>query len=155
MRLYASLVRQLGRTRVFAAIASRLLPPLDSRFRGHPPTTLGTDFPLCYLTVPGRRSGKPRTVPLLHIRDGDRVVVIASNWGRRDHPAWAVNLEAAGAAIFSVPGGRPSQVAVRRATGAERERYWPEALRIWPGYAGYRRRAGREIRVFVLEPRPD
>ena len=153
MKLYTSLVRQLGRTRAFAAIASRLLPPLDSRFRGHPPTTLATDFPLCYLTVPGRRSGEPHTVPLLHIRDCDRVVLVASNWGRPNHPAWALNLEAARYGTVTLPGDGTRPMTARRATGAELERYWPEALRIWPGYEGYRRRAGREIRVFVLEPR--
>ncbi len=43
-------------------------------------------------------------------------------------------------------------MASRRAGREERERYWAEALRFWPGYEGYRRRAGREIRMFVLEP---
>ena len=40
----------------------------------------------------------------------------------------------------------------RRAEGDELERYWAAALEVWPGYEGYRRRAGREIRMFVLEP---
>lgn len=155
MRAYTSLVRRLGRTRAFAAVASRLLPRLDLRFRRHPPTTLGTDFPLCYLTVVGRTNAEPRTVPLLHVRDGDRVVVIASNWGRRNHPAWARDLEAAGAASLALPGHDATEMSARRATGAERGRYWPEALRVWPGYEGYRRRARREIRMFVLEPRTE
>ena len=90
MRLYSDLVRQLGRTRAFAWLASRVLPPIDARFRGHPLTTLGTDFPLCYLTVRGRKSGELRTVPLLHVRDGERVVLIGSNWGQRKDPAWEI-----------------------------------------------------------------
>jgi deazaflavin-dependent oxidoreductase (nitroreductase family) len=149
---YAGFVRTLGRTRAFAWVASRLLPPIDTRFSRHPLSTVGTDFPLCYLTVRGRRSGEPRTVPLLHVRDGDRVVLIASNWGRRRHPAWALNLDAAGEASVADPGGRPRAMTSRRATAQECELYWAEALRIWPGYDGYRRRAGREIRMFVLEP---
>ena len=152
VRLYSGLVRQLGRTRAFAWVASRALPPVDRRFRSHPPTTLGTDFPLCYLTVRGRKSGEPRTVPLLHVADGERVVLIASNWGRRDHPAWALNLDAAGKASISLPGQAPRAMRSRRATSDERKRYWAEALAVWPGYEGYRRRAGREIRMFVLEP---
>lgn len=147
-------MRFLGRTRAFAWVASRVLPPIDSRLRAHPLTTLGTDFPLCYLTVRGRRSGEPRTVPLLHVRDGERVVLIASNWGRRDHPAWALNLEAAREAQVVVCNGPPRRMTARRATIEERERYWADALRFWPGYEGYERRAGREIRVFVLEPLP-
>ena len=57
-------------------------------------TSLGTGFPLCYLTTTGRRTGEARTVPLLHVADSERVVLIASNWGRRRHPAWALNLDA-------------------------------------------------------------
>jgi deazaflavin-dependent oxidoreductase (nitroreductase family) len=129
-----------------------VLPPIDSRFHERPLTTLGTDFPLCYLTVRGRRSGEPRTVPLLHVRDGERVVLIASNWGQRHHPAWALNLEAARAATIALPGEAPIEMTSRRATPEEVERYWVDAVRFWPGYDGYRRRAGREIKVFVLDP---
>ena len=152
MKLYSGLVRQLGRTRGFAWVASRLLPPLDSRFHDHPLTTLGTDFPLCWLTVRGRSSGELRAVPLLHVRDGDRVVLIGSNWGQRRDPAWALNLEAAGEATVEIPGEGRQSMTSRRATADELGRYWADALRFWPGYEGYRRRAGREIRMFVLEP---
>jgi deazaflavin-dependent oxidoreductase (nitroreductase family) len=151
VKAYSGFVRTLGRTRAFAWVASRALPPIDSRFREHPLTTLGTDFPLCYLTVRGRKSGEPRTVPLLHVRDGDRVVLIASNWGQRHHPAWALNLEAAGVATVAV-GDAETEMTARRAAEDEFERYWAEALRFWPGYEGYRKRAGREIRMFVLDP---
>lgn len=153
MRLYSNLVRQLGRTRAFAWVASRVLPPIDSRFHDHPLTTLGTDFPLCYLTVRGRRSGEERTVPLLYVRDGDRVVLIASNWGQRRHPSWALNLEAAGEATVEVTSEGALSMTSRRATPEEFGRYWADALRVWPGYEGYRRRAGREIRMFVLDPK--
>jgi deazaflavin-dependent oxidoreductase (nitroreductase family) len=152
VKLYSDLVRRIGRTRTFAWVASRVLHPVDTRFRRHPLSTLGTDFPLCYVTVRGRKSGELRTVPLLHVRDGDRVVLIASNWGRRHHPAWALNLEAAGEATVEVPGEQPRRMVSRRATADERERYWADALRFWPGYDGYRKRAGREIKVFVLDP---
>ena len=153
MNPYAAAVRSLGRTRGFAWVGSRVLHRLDAPFsrRRRSVTTFCTDFPLCYLTVTGRRSGEPRTVPLLHLADGDRVVLIASNWGRRRQPAWALNLDAAQRATVTVAGA-PRELSVRRATRAEFERYWGAALRIWPGYEGYRRRAGREIRLFVLEP---
>lgn len=153
MNPYAAAVRTLGRTRGFAWLGSRVLPALDRPFArsARSPTSLGTGFPLCYLTVAGRRSGLPRTVPLLHVADGDRVALIASNWGRAGHPAWALNLDAAAAAEITV-GGRTRPVRARRATADERERYWNEAVAFWPGYEGYRRRAGREIRVYVLDP---
>jgi deazaflavin-dependent oxidoreductase (nitroreductase family) len=150
---YAWLVRTAGRTRPFAWVASRVLPPLDARFVGRRRslTSLGTGFPLCYLTTTGRRTGEARTVPLLHVADGERVVLVASNWGRRNHPAWALNLDACPEARLTVD-GRERRVRARRASDEERRRYWAEAIRFWPGYEGYRRRAGRELRLYVLEP---
>lgn len=149
---YRALVQALGRTRWFTWVASRLLPPLDGRFVGRrrSVTSLGTGLPLCYLTTTGRRTGEARTVPLLHVADGERVVVFASNWGRTYHPAWAVNLDADPHATLSV-NEAAWRVVARRATLDEERRYWPAAERIYPGYAGYRKRAGRRIRVYVLE----
>ncbi len=153
MNPYAAAVRTLGRTRAFGWLGSRVLPALDRPFAhsARSPTSLGTGFPLCYLTVSGRHSGLSRTVPLLHVADGDRIVLIASNWGRGQHPGWALNLDAADEAEITVA-GRTRRVRARRATAPERERYWSEAVAFWPGYEGYRRRAGREIRVYVLDP---
>lgn len=153
MNPYAGAVRALGRTRTFAWIFSRVAPPIDARFRRRRRsfTSLGTSLPLCYLTTTGRRTGEERTVPLLHVRDGDRVVVFASNWGRRSHPGWALNLEAAAEARVAVNGAE-HRCRARRATTGEEARYWDEAVAFWPGYDDYRIRAGREIRVFVLEP---
>ncbi len=153
MNPYAGTVRTLGRTRAFAWVFSRVLPPIDARFsrRGRSLTSLGTDFPLCYLTTTGRRTGEARIVPLLHVADGERVVLIASNWGRQNHPAWALNLDANHEARVAVDGVERSYRA-RRATPEEESRYWRDAVAFWPGYDDYRGRARREIRMFVLEP---
>jgi deazaflavin-dependent oxidoreductase (nitroreductase family) len=150
---YAGAVRRLGRTRGFSWVAALVLPPIDGLFarRRRSLTSFATDFPLCYLTTTGRRTGEPRTVPLLHVSDGDRIVLIASNWGRRKHPAWALNLDAKPEARVAVDGVERTYRS-RRATPDERRRYWQHAVEFWPGYDGYRARAGREIRVFVLEP---
>ena len=153
MNPYRTLVQALGRTRGFTWLAARVLPPLDARFVGRrrSVTSLGTGFPLCYLTTVGRRTGEPRTVPLLYVADGDRVVLFASNWGKPAHPAWALNLGAVPAVEVSID-GVSREMRGRRATADEEPGYWSQAQVMYPGYAGYRRRAGREIRVFVLEP---
>ena len=153
MNPYRALVERLGTTQAFAAVASRVLPQLDARCKGRrrSVTSFGTGFPLCYLTTTGRRSGQQRTVALLYVADGERIVVFGSNWGRREHPAWALNLEADPCALVEIEGvERPMRA--RRAGPAEAERWWPLADAFYPGYASYRRRAAREVRVIVLEP---
>lgn len=154
MRSYAALVRTLGKSSAFAWVASRLLPPIDLRFRGRRRslTSLGSGFPLCYLTTRGRRSGRERTVPLLYVPGDDgALVVIASNWGRARPPAWSLNLAAAGAGIVTIA-GQAQSVCARPATAAEAERYWARAVELWPAYESYRRRAGRDVPLFVLHP---
>jgi deazaflavin-dependent oxidoreductase (nitroreductase family) len=90
-------------------------------------------------------------VALLYVADGDRIVVIGSNFGKRHDPAWSLNLLASPGATVTIDGVERAMRA-RLASSEEGERYWAEALRFWPGYGGYRKRAGREIRLFVLEP---
>ena len=50
--------------------------------------------PILLLTTVGRRSGEPRTMPLIHRTDGDRFVVVASKGGWKDNPLWYENLRA-------------------------------------------------------------
>ena len=154
MNPYAGLVRTLGRTRAFAAVARHALPPVDRRFRDrrHTLASIGTDLPVCYLTTRGRRSGLERTSPLLYLDDGDAVVVAESNWGQRSRPEWALNLDAEPQAELTIS-GETRPVRARGASFDEEARYWPLLLEIWPGWDGYRRRAGRSIGLYVLEPR--
>ena len=51
-------------------------------------------LPVVWLTTTGAKTGKERTLPVLGLRDGDRWVVVASNWGNETHPAWYYNLRA-------------------------------------------------------------
>ena len=59
-------------------------------------------LPVAMLTTTGARSGRPRTVPVLTIPDGNALVVIASNFGRPRHPAWCRNLQAHPRATITV-----------------------------------------------------
>lgn len=59
-------------------------------------TGLVTGLPMIMLTTTGAKSGRPRTLPLVGLRDEGRVIVIASSYGRSRHPAWYHNLRATG-----------------------------------------------------------
>jgi deazaflavin-dependent oxidoreductase (nitroreductase family) len=109
------------------------------------------DNDMCLLTTTGRRTGNPHTVPLLYLRDGDRLVVIAS-WGGRDrHPEWYLNLLADPAAVVQVLGER-WVIRARTASAEERSIWWPRVLDAYDGYAEYESRTDREIPVVFLDP---
>ena len=108
-------------------------------------------LPELYLTVRGRKSGIPRTTPLLYVPHDGRYLVAGSNWGQPALPVWVLNLTAAMAADVEIHGQR-RQVTVRQVEGEERERLWQVMLRLWPNYAHYAERTDRVIPVFELTP---
>lgn len=118
----------------------------------HTFASLVTGLPVVMLTTTGRKSGGRRTVPVLGLPNGGGIAVIASNFGRRRHPAWYYNLRAHPEAEVSVRGER-RRVVAREAEGEERECIWRQGLGIYPAWAAYERRApGRRIPVMVLSP---
>ncbi len=108
--------------------------------------------PVLLLTTTGRKSGEPRTAPVLYLADGPGLVVIGSNAGNARPPAWSLNLEANPDAEIEVRGQRRS-VRARIAEGEERADLWRRANDQYGGFDEYRERTARPIRVFVLEPR--
>jgi deazaflavin-dependent oxidoreductase (nitroreductase family) len=104
------------------------------------------------LSTQGRRSGEPRTTPLIHRTDGDRWVVVASKGGAPANPGWFENLIAEPQATIQVQG---EQVPVRAtvAEGEERARLWSKMAEAWPAYDDYQARTDREIPVVVLSRR--
>jgi deazaflavin-dependent oxidoreductase (nitroreductase family) len=104
------------------------------------------------LSTRGRRSGEPRTTPLIHRTDGDRWVVLASKGGAPANPGWFENLLAEPQATIQVQG---EQLPVRAAAaeGDERARLWSKMAEVWPAYDDYQARTDREIPVVVLSRR--
>jgi deazaflavin-dependent oxidoreductase (nitroreductase family) len=103
------------------------------------------------LTTTGRRSGEPRTTPLIYGRRGDDYLVVASKGGSPEPPAWYVNLREQPDVEVQVLGDRfPARA--RTATAEEKPELWQEMVRHWPDYDSYQRRTDREIPVVVLEP---
>jgi len=108
-------------------------------------------LPILLLTTTGRKSGRKRTMPLVYLPDGDNMVVIASNGGADQHPAWWLNLRANPQAEVQV-GPDAKKVVAAKATGEERERLWREVVELYHGYDEYRHMTEREIPVVVLRP---
>lgn len=101
----------------------------------------------------GAKSGIRRTIPLVYVRDGDDLVLIASKGGHPKHPAWFHNLRANPETTVQV-GREKRAVRARVATPEERPRLWQRAVDSWSGFASYQARIpDREIPVVVLERR--
>ena len=102
------------------------------------------------LTTTGRKSGEPRTVPLIFAADGERCIVVASKGGAPEHPRWYRNLVANPRVQVQIKSDRFSATA-RTLEGAERERCWALATAMWPSYGEYVKRTSRVIPVVALE----
>ena len=109
------------------------------------------NFPCLLLTTTGRKTGDVRTTPLIYGRDGDDYVVIASQGGRPNHPAWYLNLDKNPKVEVQVEAD--VFAATAQTSGADdRDRLWKMMAEIFPPYDDYQDRAAatREIPVVVL-----
>lgn len=109
------------------------------------------DNDMLLLTTRGARTGRPHTVPLLYLRDGDTFVVIASWGGRPYHPDWYLNLQSHPEAVVQVTAER-RRVHARTATPEEREFWWPRVQAAYKGYRVYQSHTDREIPLVFLTP---
>jgi deazaflavin-dependent oxidoreductase (nitroreductase family) len=130
----------------------RLLVPLDRRVlkaSNGKYTLFGpSSMPELLLTTTGRKSGQRRTSALSYLRDGDRILVLGSNFGQQHHPAWSSNLLADPHAWVAI-GGTEMAVTATLLAGTERDRALDRFL-AYPMYQAYRTRTDRELRLFAL-----
>jgi deazaflavin-dependent oxidoreductase (nitroreductase family) len=142
----------LSATRPFAWVARRIgwkLDPVLLRLTGGR-VGAGLMLPTAVLETRGARSGAVRRNALVYFHDGDDVIVIAAHLGLPTHPGWFHNLMATPEVTF---GGEPFRASVVDVD--DTARLWAAADRVFPPYAGYRRKAaesGRTIPVVRLTP---
>jgi deazaflavin-dependent oxidoreductase (nitroreductase family) len=149
-------VRSTAATRPLAWLYARIQQPLDrlvyrlSRRRATLSSWMA-GVQIVMLTTTGARTRKPRTVPVLAIRDADTLVLIASNFGRPRNPSWYYNLRADPRAYAEIAGAGAAYTA-RELSGEERDRCFRLGAEIYPGFDHYVGWAGRPIPVLRLEP---
>ncbi|HYJ20487.1 MAG TPA: nitroreductase family deazaflavin-dependent oxidoreductase [Solirubrobacterales bacterium] len=118
---------------------------------GH--TIPGVPGKMLLLDHVGAKSGVKRTSPLLYVKDGEDIVIVASKGGFPKNPAWFHNLKANPDTTVQV-GSEHLPVHARVAKPEERDRLWAMAVKAYHGYEDYAIRSkGREIPLVVLEPR--
>jgi len=110
-------------------------------------------MPIIELTATGAKSGKQHTLPLTGLPDGEKIALIASNFGQMHHPGWYHNLKANPECIVKKNGKVGTYVA-REANEQEHEHYFEMAVSYYIGYVTYKQRAkNRKIPVMILEPK--
>jgi deazaflavin-dependent oxidoreductase (nitroreductase family) len=133
-------------------VASRVDPKLMKLSRGRV-NLLGNMLPTVLLTAPGRKSGVERTVPLVYFTEGDDVILMASSFGRPKLPAWYHNVKASPDVTLTA-GGVSERYRASEVEGAERDRLYEKAQKVYAGYGIYEQKTAgiRTVPVLRLEP---
>jgi deazaflavin-dependent oxidoreductase (nitroreductase family) len=133
------------------AVQVRLYRLTDGRIGGR--WRIGAGFrkpvPVLLLDHAGRRTGRRYTVPLLYLRRGDDLVVVASQGGLPYHPQWYRNLLAAPDTTVQV-GAERRRVRARVASADEKAVLWPLLVDLYADFASYQSWTDRDIPVLVL-----
>jgi deazaflavin-dependent oxidoreductase (nitroreductase family) len=108
------------------------------------------DNDMLLLTTLGRRTGTEHTVPLLYLREGHRLVVIASYGGRPENPEWYRNLESHPQASAQIL-GHSIEVKATTMTAIEHSEWWPRVVDAYSDYDVYQSRTNRQIPVVWLD----
>lgn len=145
-----SLVHRMGATRIGIWVIGRVFSPLQQRLLlatgGR--VSLTGKLPVLLLTATGRRSGRPRTVPLFYLRDGDDLIVCNVRPPSEPPNPWPLNLRANPHVVVRIGGTTERRVA-REAGEQEVATYWPQLIEMWPAYERFFAET-RNRSIFVL-----
>jgi deazaflavin-dependent oxidoreductase (nitroreductase family) len=108
-------------------------------------------YPICLVTMIGRKSGEPREVALIHLPWQEKKLLVASQGGLDKHPVWYYNVKANPAIDIMVGGVKKSYLALQ-AEPEQKEALWPHLLSLYPDFDEYQARTDRDIPVFICEP---
>ncbi len=103
------------------------------------------------LTTTGRKTGQPRTTPLGYFKQEGNFVLIASNGGADQNPAWFYNLKSNPQVAIQI-GNTQMTVQAEQAGSEKREQLWSELVKMAPAYRQYTQRTKREIPMVILQP---
>jgi deazaflavin-dependent oxidoreductase (nitroreductase family) len=103
------------------------------------------------LTTTGRKSGRPHTVALGTIPEGDGWIVIGSNGGADSDPNWWLNMVAHPDVTLQV-NDQVLKARMQPINPADRDRIWNAVVATSKGYASYPKKTSRVIPLGWLRP---
>lgn len=107
--------------------------------------------PICLVAMTGRKTGKKREVPLMHVPHGEQEILVASLGGTSKNPTWYYNLKANPDITITVDGTERAYLA-REGSPDEKAALWPVIVDAYPPYDTYQARSDRDIPVFICDP---
>lgn len=145
-----SLVDRAGTTRLGTWVIGHIVSPLQRRLLlatgGR--VSLTGKRPVLLLTATGRRSGRPRTVPVFFLRDGDDLVVCNVRPPSERPNPWPLNVRANPKVSVRI-GSETEERVASEARGQEVDKYWPRLVEMWPAYERFFA-ATHERAIFTL-----
>jgi deazaflavin-dependent oxidoreductase (nitroreductase family) len=107
--------------------------------------------PVALLTTIGRKTGEPRVSPLLYLREGNRVILVASQGGAATNPMWYLNLKANPKVTIQIK-DEVLHLTARDATEQEKAEYWPKLVAMYSSFDDYQSWTDRVIPVVICDP---
>jgi deazaflavin-dependent oxidoreductase (nitroreductase family) len=109
------------------------------------------NLPILLITTYGRKSGKPRTNPIVYLKDGQDYLVSASVGGIDWHPGWYFNLRNKPEAKIQV-GDKILKVTATITDGEERTGLYEKFKAASSNFVKYEKGKSRVIPVIRLTP---
>ena len=106
--------------------------------------------PICLVTMTGRKTGKKREIPLMHVPHGEQKILVASLAGISKNPVWYYNLKATPDITITADGVTRAYRA-REVSPEEKATLWPVLVEAYPPYDEYQARTDRDIPVFLCD----
>jgi len=139
-----------------AATSGDLNQPVIDEFRANGGAVGGAfkGVALVLLTTVGVKTGTPRTNPAVYLRDGDRILLFATNAGGSKNPGWFHNLLAHPQVTIEI--GENGRVKTHRThavplEGAERTHFYEIQAQRDPAFRDYEAKTSRTIPVVALD----
>lgn len=133
-----------------------MLPVLIALFRLSGGRLAGSlnGTPIMLLTTTGRRSGRPRTVPVSDLPGASSYLVAATNGGRDAHPGWYHNVSTHPTVTIRVKNRTMTAIATN-ADPEERDELWAQFVAASPRiYRGLQARTTRPFPIVIFRPVP-
>jgi deazaflavin-dependent oxidoreductase (nitroreductase family) len=113
--------------------------------------TTADGAPCLLLDYRGRRTGAWHRTVLIYAEDGGSYLIVASNGGADDHPAWYQSLVQNSDVQLRV-GTRRFPARAETLSPEEKARVWPQLVDTFARYDEYQKKTSRDIPVVRLRP---